>query len=51
MENTRLSQSELIKLVGSRLIIGIPALLLILFIGLYVSLNINSFIIFLHKDF
>jgi len=32
MENTQLSQSELIKLVGSRLIIGIPALLLILFL-------------------
>ena len=32
MENTQLSQSELIKLVVSRLIIGIPALLLILFL-------------------
>jgi len=32
MENTQLSQSELIKLVGSRLIIGIPALFLILFL-------------------
>ncbi len=32
MENTQLSQSELIKLIGSRLIIGIPALLLILFL-------------------
>ncbi|GAK53433.1 isoprenylcysteine carboxyl methyltransferase [Candidatus Moduliflexus flocculans] len=32
MENTQLSQSELIKLVGSRLIIGIPVLLLILFL-------------------
>ena len=32
MENTQLSQSELIKLVGSRLLIGIPALLLILFL-------------------
>jgi len=32
MENTQLSQAELIKLVGSRLLIGIPALLLILFL-------------------
>jgi protein-S-isoprenylcysteine O-methyltransferase Ste14 len=32
MEKTQLSQSELIKLVGSRLLIGIPALLLILFL-------------------
>ena len=32
MDHTQLSQSELIKLVGSRLIIGIPALLLILFL-------------------
>ena len=32
MENTQMSQSEVIKLVGSRLIIGIPALLLILFL-------------------
>jgi protein-S-isoprenylcysteine O-methyltransferase Ste14 len=32
MENTQLSQSELIKLVGSRLIIGISAMLLILFL-------------------
>jgi len=31
-ENTQLSQSELIKLVGSRLIVGIPAALLILFL-------------------
>jgi hypothetical protein len=32
MENSQLPQSEVIKLVGSRLIIGIPALLLILFL-------------------
>jgi protein-S-isoprenylcysteine O-methyltransferase Ste14 len=32
MENTQLSQSALIRLVGSRLIIGIPALLIILFL-------------------
>ena len=32
MENTQLSQAELIKVVGSRLLIGIPALLLILFL-------------------
>jgi protein-S-isoprenylcysteine O-methyltransferase Ste14 len=32
MENTQTSQSEVIKLVGSRLIMGIPALLLILFL-------------------
>jgi protein-S-isoprenylcysteine O-methyltransferase Ste14 len=32
MKNSQLSQSELVKLVGSRLIIGIPALLLILFL-------------------
>lgn len=32
MENHQISQPELIKLVGSRLIIGIPALLLILFL-------------------
>ena len=32
MEKTQLSQSKLIKLVGSRLLIGIPALLLILFL-------------------
>ena len=32
MENTQLSQSGLIKLVGSRLVMGIPALLLILFL-------------------
>ena len=32
MENTQLSRSELIQLVGSRLIIGIPALILILFL-------------------
>ena len=32
MVNTQISQSELIKLVGGRLIIGIPALLLIIFL-------------------
>ena len=32
MENTQLSQAELIKLAGSRLLIGIPALFLILFL-------------------
>ena len=32
MVNTQLSQSEVIKLVGSRLIIGIPVLILILFL-------------------
>jgi protein-S-isoprenylcysteine O-methyltransferase Ste14 len=32
MKNTRVSQSEVIMLVGSRLIMGIPALLLILFL-------------------
>jgi protein-S-isoprenylcysteine O-methyltransferase Ste14 len=32
MENTQISQSEVMKLVGSRLIMGIPALLLILFL-------------------
>jgi hypothetical protein len=32
MENTQISQSEVIKLVGSRLLLGIPALLLILFL-------------------
>ncbi len=32
MENTQISQSEVIKLVGSRLILGIPALLVILFL-------------------
>ncbi|MBK9601532.1 MAG: isoprenylcysteine carboxylmethyltransferase family protein [Anaerolineales bacterium] len=32
MVNTQISQSELIKLVGSRLIIGIPVLLLIIFL-------------------
>jgi protein-S-isoprenylcysteine O-methyltransferase Ste14 len=32
MENTQISQSEVLKLVGSRLIMGIPALFLILFL-------------------
>jgi protein-S-isoprenylcysteine O-methyltransferase Ste14 len=32
MENAQISQSEVIKLVGSRLLLGIPALLLILFL-------------------
>jgi protein-S-isoprenylcysteine O-methyltransferase Ste14 len=32
MENTQLSQSKVIKLVGSRLILGIPALFIILFL-------------------